>query len=315
LKSFIHIALLALLLFICEILKAQQPETLYWYQHGKSEKWFSQNDVFIFRNTNHEYFPLLTLPGVVKFHFFRDDKPDRLNIVYFDEKSDLLDRNELKNKIRIHPEFESEFPAITLFPEKKCEEGQWLATDDLLAVQFNDSSLSFFWLNDFMGMYGVSLHNEEEILKTTSTQPVYIFKINSPFLQGNNSVELCRTMFEDDSILIKNAVPNKIVAFRPVTDILSSDVLKRHNDYQEKIFYVSLDAGKILKVFFKTEAKEHNFSIRVFDALGQEIIRDVSCEFADNPCQIDMSNTIQGIYYAVLFDRSGNLYQWQRFWR
>jgi hypothetical protein len=284
---------------------AAQNDTLFWYQNGVPEKWLSQHDVFLFRSFNSDEIHLEADTNTVLFQYSRNNKPDKLQVVYFHPYSTLSQREHWKQQVTVHPLFGGDFPAITQNNELQSTEGNWLATDDIIAVQFHSNFYFDERYSDFTGLYGLTLLNEEVVSASPQQNPVFIFKWNMNTDLAQNTIHLCQTMYEQDSSMVKNAVPNKIVAFMPMPETVTSVA----NQSETADFYVSFIDSRLLKAVLNIDNSE-NHSLQIMTSLGQQVL--VS-DMSGAEQYVSLHDYPAGIYYAVLINGNNTLHGVKKF--
>jgi hypothetical protein len=277
---------------------AAQNDTVFWYENDSIQEWQIQDDVFIFRNVLHTEFHVEEDSNLILFRYFRKDKPDKLNVVDFHPNSTLSQRIYWKQLVSNHPLFETCFPAITLNNELNCSKGNWLATDDLIAVQFHENFYFDERYSDFTGIYGLMLQNQEAVSASVNFNPVFIFKWNLDRHIADNTIDLCRILHENESEIVKEAIPNKIVAFKPLPDKFTG--IHQYND-TESSFYISVFPDRrILAAFKNNEMQFAQSEFSILSALGQSVINIENAFSVENKCFLSLSEIPPGIYFGVV---------------
>jgi len=301
-----------LLLLAVSFTLSAQNDTILWYQNGLPEKWLPQHDVFLFKSFNNDAIHFEADSNMVIYNYFRNDKPDKLQVVYFHPYSSWSQRESWKQQVLQHPLFESSFPAITQNNSLPNTEGNWLATDDLISVQFHHNFYFDELYGDFIGSYRLMLQNEEAVSASVSINPVFVFKWNIDTTLAANTTDLCRLMYEQDSSIVRNAIPNKIVVFKPVPETVTS--VLNHSATNDKDFYVAQTENKTLKIALKNNAAETTaLQLCIINSLGQQVINAEPDCIGTGSCFIAGDKLPMGIYYAVLIADNNALYRVKKF--
>lgn len=293
---------------------AQNSETLYWYQDGRKEVWHIQDDVMAYRSQQGKAIVPQLNSNALLYYFFRDSFSDKMNIIYFQALADKIDKENVIANIINHSDFQIDFPIITLSPDSSAEAGKWLLTDDMIMVRFRNENISQQVLNDFRTKYALQLKNPE-IAAISSSRPTYIFAFSIPFSNVKNSIELAKKIYENDSLLVENVLPNRIVAYRPIEE--KDDIITFTRNYfnpNNQQFYIHLSNQNILKVYFANEENTQQKKwFKIYDTTGQLVLNRLIDNYAQQEIYLKIENMAAGTYYTFIESNGGKIWHHQKF--
>ena len=183
--------------------------THYWYY--QDEKYFhcDQDDVFAFRTINKDEFTGELDKEVVESTYFRIGVDSRYNVILFKQTASQVQIETVIDKIKSHPSFHVELPAITEYPQRISWCGSWGIVLDQIMVIFNVDSIVDYSLAD-------SLSEKYHLLEwhyptvPSGYNPWFGFRMDpeGPDYLTSNSMELSAKIYENESDLIESVEPN-----------------------------------------------------------------------------------------------------------
>lgn len=304
-----------LLAFSAEAQQSLSADSTWWYQSGQKQTWYKQQDVFAYRSNTLTQLPLQGHDDVLLYQYFREKNIDKMNVVYFKPNSNPLDVELAKQSILNHASFNGTFPIITLNPDSQNTSGKWLLVDNLLMVKFRDSNLPTAWFNDFRTRYNLSWQNPEIKLQNTGANHVYIFSQNSISDSIPDVITLSRKIYQQDSSMVEQALPNKVMAFQPVINDTNNEVVLSFNeeDIEGKDYYISANGNDILKVYFNDRNTQVKKTFKIYDSLGQLILAKPLLYFENSDFYIRTNDFPLGMYYTLVEEENGNLLHFQKY--
>ena len=287
---------------------AQEGDT-YWYVNGDKYFWNYQPDVFAFRNTNGTPWSSSMDTGCVQFLFHRGMHSDKMNILYFKDECPAERREAVKNEIRNTSGFETAFSVITLFPEKQFDAGAWLVADDLLLVNFDVELLNHRTFNAFKQKYGVEQINFPDSIFPENII-TYIFKTDAA---RQNTIELARAIFTQDSGFVKNVQPNLIYAYEDMSNESINLLASANREISESVAeYYLVHLGEAVKMVVSFKAPPTHAQLKVYDLFGREIA-SYGLTGLKSQITIPLADFASGIYFACIEDKEGKAVGVERF--
>lgn len=209
------------MLLLCSLVLYCQAPSKYWYNnHGQRVTAYDQNDVFACR-----FLPgaqiLDSLPAtIVRSVITRSQDPDQLTIIEFvPGLADSLYQN-VRATLRLHPHFECEFDVINQESGRLNTEQGWSAVDEQLLVTFRDPNFSQAEIAAFKQRHHLRLVWTPAAGLPQGYSHCYVFAVNPPVpcLSSGRSIDICRDIWETDSVSVLAAEPNLLMAFQPASN-------------------------------------------------------------------------------------------------
>jgi hypothetical protein len=290
---------------LCGMTPASGDGDTYWYVNGNKYYWHYQQDVFAFRKTNGTpWFGMLDT-NAVKFIFHRGMHNDKMNILYFKKGCSEEAKASIKETIKAAPDFETEFPAITLYPEKTYDAKAWFVIDDLLLVNFDQERLNQTTFNAFKAQYDL-----EQINFPNSVFPdgiaTYVFETNIHGQGTGNAIDLARDIFTESTGLVQNVQPNLIYAYEETSNesinLLNSGSTRLNATGIE--YYLVNTQSQAVKLFVNFKIANPQAVVKVYDLFGREM---TSYEARHEKEQIEIltAEYSGGIYFVSIENRKG----------
>jgi len=305
-KNFITIILTVPLFFLlCGMAPAKEEGDTYWYVNGDKYYWHYQPDVFAFRKMNSEPWSGMLDTNCVKFIFHRGIHSDKMNVLYFKQECSEQDKQAIKETIRSAGDFETEFPVITLFPNRAYDAQAWFVIDDLLLVNFNLESLNQNTFNAFKQKYDL-----EQINFPDSVFPegivTYVFQTNIGENQGS-AIDLARIIFTQDSGFVQNVQPNLIFAYEPASGDNINLLNAGGNAVEPSTIGYSLinnQNNNMVKLVVQFKPNGAQVVVRVYDLYGREM---ALYEIEGPKTQVEILTTDYpgGIYFVSIENKRG----------
>jgi hypothetical protein len=313
LKLFRYVTILFTLLLLASASEAQN-DTMQWYQSGQKEVWHTQHDVFAFRTKSLTAMQLNGYNDILNHHYCRSNHSDKMNIVYFKADASEQQIESFKNYIKAESDFDVVFPVITKLPELPATDAKWLLVDDYLMIKFKDANIPVATFNDFRLRYSLLWQNPE-IKQYSSGNPTYIFSFDIHSGKANNVVTLAKKIYEQDSSIIEQAIPNKIMAFQaiPAENTGTVTLIINEGNVEGKDYYIHLNNAEILKVFFRNKNIAKKKEFKIFDAMGQLLFSKPVSAYEINEYYLRIHDYAPGIYFTMIEEVGGNMLHFQRF--
>ncbi len=314
LKRFRYVMILFILLLLAYAADAQTTDTAQWYQSGSKEIWFHQKDVFAFRTKSLTAFEIAGYDDVVKHHYHRSRFPDKMNIVYFDTEASTQQVEDFKQYIKTETDFDAVFPVITKMPDSLAEKAKWLLVDDYIMIKFRNNNISTQQLNDFRTKYALLWRNPE-IKNYNSGNPTYLFTFNMHSGKAIDVIDLSKKIIEQDSVLVAQAIPNKIMAFEPIPADANNTItfIVNQTNTEGKDYYIHLNSANILKVYFKNREPSKKKEFKIYNAMGQLIYDKPVSQYEQNEYYLRVHDYAPGIYFTLIEETGGNMIHFARF--
>jgi len=298
-KRLPFIALIAgTLTFLCSMMLPEKSGDTWWYVRGKPYYWHFQPDVFAFRTFNKTLFTEPLDTSCVKYLFCRDKHRDKLNIIYFRQGCSEVAKEAVKEMIRSSPEFEAEFPVITLHPELPYSSAAWFVLDDLLLVNFNPDSLCEKRFGEFKDDYGLKQINFPDSIFPEGIF-TYIFEFDANGMKPGTAIDLAKTIYLEESRWVINVQPNLIQAYEKVSHSSSTSAGEQNLTAESMEFHVVTHDNRTIKVYVKFRGEIPLTVIRVYDLFGREMSSAKERSAVINQ-EFNISDYAGGIYFASI---------------
>jgi hypothetical protein len=209
-----------LLLMLAPLLAISQSDSTFWYNRsGQQQRVFYQSDVFAFRLVGGSIADDALLSPVVRKITTRSEDPDHLTIVEFAPGFREEDYEEVRNLIRSHPAYECSFDVVNLRPSEPSALGNWSPVDDILMVTFRDPQIDAAEIAAFEQRHFVRLHQAPYPGLPSGFSHCHLFKVPQPYLceDGNRTIDVCRRIWETDSVTAMIVEPNLVMAVKGTT--------------------------------------------------------------------------------------------------
>ena len=303
--------MLLILMLLAFAADAQIVDTAQWYQCGSKEVWFHQKDVFAFRTKSMSSFQIVGYDDVVKHHYFRSRHSDKMNLVYFDNNASANQIEDFKSYIKAENDFDAIFPVVTKMPDSIAIKAKWLLVDDYIMIKFHSSSISTQQLNDFRTKYSLLWQNPE-IKQYNSGNPTYIFSFDVHSGKAYDVIALSTKIIEQDSALVAQAIPNKIMAFEPMPTETITFVINQ-TITEGKDYYIHLNSANVLKVYFRNKQTNKPKEFKIYDAMGQLIYEKPVSNYEQNEYFLRVHDYAPGTYFTLIEESNGNMLHFARF--
>lgn len=280
-------------------------EDPFYYANGEKLYWFPQYDVYAFRTVGDLSYKKALDHEVVERLDFRNNYPDKLHLVYFNQNSSNWQRLQVIDDIEQDIAFARSFPVITMFENTPSGEGMWYVADDMVMVMYKNDSVRQANESRIVSKYSLEQINDPSNLPAGGNY-AYVYRWDVRDLTVENSVELSRIMYEQDSAVLWSVEPNLIRGFEPVWEEEEEELTglapSMHSEATAATLYVSQPGGGMLNVH--VICREPRYKFRMYDLLGR-LLTERNLTADDTQIPINVSHLSGGVYFGTLETLSG----------
>ena len=211
------LSLLGLLPLAC----LAQPSSTFWYgMNGEHMTVYHQKDVFAFRLLGGQEFQNPFPPSIVRQVVTRVHDPDHLTVLEFADGVDDAMMQMVKDQVMLEPGYECAFHVVNLAPGKPNTEHGWSPVDDQILVTFRDPYYSATEIASFCARHRLTLTRPPLAGLVPGYSHCHVFTVASPFHceDGYRAIDVCRLIWEADSVDVMIVEPNLVMAFEPETN-------------------------------------------------------------------------------------------------
>lgn len=191
-------------------INAQSVDSVFYYnESGQQEWWYIQKDVYAFRTINGlPYTGTDANMSVVDQKYHEPNTPRKLNIMEFKPTSTDPQKVTEKNKVRIKPTFECEFPVIT--KEKTLDKSfnKWKTVDDYILIVFRDSYISSSDVSQFAIRNDLILVHQPSNALPQDYSWTYIFRLGPTRCGSSDPITVAKEIYVNESAIVKISEPN-----------------------------------------------------------------------------------------------------------
>lgn len=276
---------------------AEQEDYWYFYS-GQEIHWKAQPDVFVFRTKQHDQYTGVIASNAVEATTFRNDNPDRLNILFFKWASSQADRDAAIQAVKNDTSFEAEFPAMTMVPTVPYTENLWYFANDLVMVTFKSDSLANANVARMEQQYNLQTYSSPVGLAGGNYS--YIFRFSPT--TNNNGLVLARALYANEHDILESAEPNLVKIYRDPVDTTVTGVPAQAQEKEQ--FYVVNEEDNNLRVYFKLHPRTEALTLKIYDLFGRQLYAQTTST-SDNRIKVGISSLSPGLYFASLESSNG----------
>jgi len=185
-----------------------EPDSVSYYDKGQKNWWHKQKDVFAFRCKNGQAYPGNCDFNIVDMIDHKPNSRSKMNEMSFKTGVTTMQMETERNKVRMHPDFETEFPVITQEPTLDQTFNEWRTVDNFVLVTFNDPFISSTDVQLFALKHDLVLEHTPSNQLPQGFSWTYFFSIAPSNCRKRDAITTASEIWEQDFAMVKLAVPN-----------------------------------------------------------------------------------------------------------
>ena len=209
--------ILLILLIALTTVVYSQTDSAYYYVDTFKTWYYPQKDMFSFKKIDGTAYTGILSSSIV-------DKLETslsgINSVYFKNSATETDILNTISIIETDPLFYSSYPVITKEYLSNYTDEKHIITDDIICVVFNNPYITMTEVNNFAIRNNLSVYHTPVAGLPVGNRYTYLFKCNEVTIRSsrsfaNSSVVKAANIYENESSIVKYAIPNFVTHFKP----------------------------------------------------------------------------------------------------